>query len=196
MTLEKTFTARDAKLTAPPYLNEEQRKAWDAYYSVTAKGDYAYFVSTIDEESGREVNEDIFRISLKKDIKPDPVILLAGKVLDKKTNLPVEAEINYESLSDNSEEGIAKTSPIDGTYKIVIPAGKIYGFWPRQKDTFRFLTMKTSLPLMNTWKRKKTCTSLRLKWGRSSSSTTFFSCRARPKCCRSLPLSWNGSIHC
>ena len=27
MTLEKTFTQRDAKLAAPPYLNDEQRKA-------------------------------------------------------------------------------------------------------------------------------------------------------------------------
>lgn len=32
MTLEKTFNERDAKLTAPPYLNATQRKAWDAYY--------------------------------------------------------------------------------------------------------------------------------------------------------------------
>jgi len=32
MTLEKTFTARDAKLAAPPSLNAEQRKVWDAYY--------------------------------------------------------------------------------------------------------------------------------------------------------------------
>ncbi|MGM0490672.1 MAG: sulfatase family protein [Planctomycetota bacterium] len=32
MTLEKTFTARDAKLTPPPYLNEEQLAVWNAYY--------------------------------------------------------------------------------------------------------------------------------------------------------------------
>jgi len=32
MTLEKTFTASDAKESAPPYLNAEQRKVWDAYY--------------------------------------------------------------------------------------------------------------------------------------------------------------------
>lgn len=32
MTLEKTFNERDAKLAAPPYLNETQRKAWDAFY--------------------------------------------------------------------------------------------------------------------------------------------------------------------
>jgi arylsulfatase A-like enzyme len=38
MTLEKTFTARDAKLTAPPYLNAEQRQTWDAYYEPRNEG--------------------------------------------------------------------------------------------------------------------------------------------------------------
>ncbi len=32
MTIEKTMTDRDTKLVAPPALNEEQRKVWDAYY--------------------------------------------------------------------------------------------------------------------------------------------------------------------
>jgi arylsulfatase A-like enzyme len=32
MTLEKTFTARDAKFEAPPNMTPEQRKVWDAYY--------------------------------------------------------------------------------------------------------------------------------------------------------------------
>jgi arylsulfatase A-like enzyme len=32
MSLAKTFTARDAKLVAPPSLTPEQRKIWDAYY--------------------------------------------------------------------------------------------------------------------------------------------------------------------
>ena len=32
MTLEGSFTDRDAKLTAPPYLTPQQRQQWDAYY--------------------------------------------------------------------------------------------------------------------------------------------------------------------
>ena len=32
MTIEKTMTPRDVKLTPPPALTPEQRKAWDAYY--------------------------------------------------------------------------------------------------------------------------------------------------------------------
>jgi arylsulfatase A-like enzyme len=33
MTIAKTMTAKDLKLTPPPQLNAEQRKAWDAYYN-------------------------------------------------------------------------------------------------------------------------------------------------------------------
>src|SRR5690606_25396330 len=32
MTLENTFTPRDAKLVPPPRLTPDQRKVWDAYY--------------------------------------------------------------------------------------------------------------------------------------------------------------------
>ena len=32
MTLEKTFNPRDSKEATPPYLNEEQKKIWEAYY--------------------------------------------------------------------------------------------------------------------------------------------------------------------
>jgi arylsulfatase A-like enzyme len=32
MTIEKTLTSQDLKLTAPPRLSPEQRRAWDAYY--------------------------------------------------------------------------------------------------------------------------------------------------------------------
>ena len=38
MTLEKTFTRRDSKEVPPPYLNAQQREAWDAYYEPRNKG--------------------------------------------------------------------------------------------------------------------------------------------------------------
>lgn len=74
MTIEKTFTLRDAKLEAPPYLNAEQRKVWDAYYeprnakfraaNLTGKDlvrwryqrymhDYLATVKAVDESVGR-----------------------------------------------------------------------------------------------------------------------------------------------
>jgi len=107
--------------------------AWDAYYTVTARGDYAYFVSTSEDDPGGENAGDIYRISLKKEIKPDPVVLITGRVLDKKTRQPIEAEINYESLNNKNEEGIANSNAEDGAYKIILPAGNTYGFLAKSK---------------------------------------------------------------
>ena len=97
---------------------------WDLYYTVPASGDYAYFVSfTNTMGSG-----DIFRIRLPEKVRPRPVVLVNGRVLNKKTNEPVEANIIYEILPAGIEEGRARSTPTTGQYTIVLPAGAKYGF--------------------------------------------------------------------
>lgn len=91
---------------------------WDGYYVVSAKGDYAYFVSS----------EDIYKIALREEVRPDPVILISGRVLNSETKKPVAASIFYESLPGGEEDGVAMTNPATGEYKIVLPVGKKYGF--------------------------------------------------------------------
>jgi outer membrane protein OmpA-like peptidoglycan-associated protein len=105
--------------------------SWDGYYAVAAKGDYAYFVSTaggLKKVNLNPTDEDIFRIALKEEVRPDPVILITGRVLNSKTKEPIEANIFYESLPLSKEDGIAISDPNAGTYKITLPAGKKYGF--------------------------------------------------------------------
>ncbi len=128
--LDESWTKWTKPQNIGPEVNSEE---WDAYYTVTAKGDYAYFVSINSDENNSAEAGDIFRISLSKDIKPDPVVLMTGRVLDKKTNRPIEAEINYESLNNDNEDGIAKSNPEDGAYKIVMPIGNLYGFLAKAK---------------------------------------------------------------
>lgn len=104
---------------------------WDGYYTISAKGDYAYFITTDGPRNKIDMNpvdEDIFRISLSKDVRPEPVILVRGKVLDSETKQPVEASIFYENLETKMEEGLAVSDPINGDYQITLPAGKRYGF--------------------------------------------------------------------
>jgi outer membrane protein OmpA-like peptidoglycan-associated protein len=97
---------------------------WDLYYTVPASGDYAYFVSfTNTMGSG-----DIFRIKLPEKVRPRPVVLVNGRVLNKKSNEPVEANIIYEILPAGIEEGRARSTPTTGQYTIVLPAGAKYGF--------------------------------------------------------------------
>ncbi|MCX6164607.1 MAG: OmpA family protein, partial [Ignavibacteriae bacterium] len=104
--------------------NTINTKEDDQEYYITAKGDYAYFASS--DNSFGEI--DIFRIKLPEKVKPKPVVLIYGKVLNAKTNEPVEAEIKYEILSSGVEAGIANSNPNDGSYKIILPYGKNYGY--------------------------------------------------------------------
>jgi outer membrane protein OmpA-like peptidoglycan-associated protein len=98
--------------------------SWDAYYTVPASGEYAYFVST---ENSFGMG-DIFRVKLPVALRPKAVVLVSGKVLDAKTGKPVNASIKYEILSTGKEVGGASTSPTTGIYKITLPSGENYGY--------------------------------------------------------------------
>ncbi len=93
---------------------------WDAYYSTTAKGDFAYFVSTKDASAG---SKDIFKIPLPKKIKPRPVLLVQGTLTDKESNKPLSANLEFISAEDNEVLGKATTNPIDGHYTLTLPVG-------------------------------------------------------------------------
>ena len=97
---------------------------WDAYYTVPASGEFAYFVST---ENSIGMG-DIFRVKLPEALRPRPVLLVSGRVVDAKTGTPVTAIIKYENLETGKDIGSARTSPGTGAYKITLPAGETYGY--------------------------------------------------------------------
>ncbi len=96
----------------------------DAYYVIPASGDYVYFVST-DNSYGAE---DIFKVLLPGTVKPNPVILVSGKVINSKTKQPVDASIIYELPPDGGILGSLKTNPESGEFKLTLPIGHNYGF--------------------------------------------------------------------
>ncbi|MCE6990575.1 OmpA family protein [Dyadobacter sp. CY323] len=109
---------------------------YDAYYTISALGDYAYMVSFKDTEG----KGDVVRFNLQPKTTPgdtteapianipvaDPVVMISGKVIDSKTGKPVQATIIYENLVDGEEVGTATTNPTTGEYKIVLPYGQKY----------------------------------------------------------------------
>ena len=141
--------------TEPTNLGEPiNTDQYDAYYTISAAGDYAYFISS-NNSLGKK---DIFRLKLEQpkavevpasttspmaggekkpsDTKPtktettksDPVVLVSGKVIDSKTGkVPANTKIIYEDLTNGKELGVATPDPITGIYKIVLPYGKNYG---------------------------------------------------------------------
>jgi len=99
----------------------------DAYFTIDAAGDYAYFVSM---ENGQR---DIFRIKLHHKFKPDPVMMLYGYVYDSKTKNPVESQIIFELLSTGKEEGTAHSNPSSGKFNIILHSGKNYSYRAQAK---------------------------------------------------------------
>ncbi len=72
----------------------------------------------------------IFFSSLLFSQQPKPVVLISGKVLNERTMQPVDVDvkITYEVLPEGTEAGIARTNPLTGEYKIILPYGKNYGY--------------------------------------------------------------------
>ncbi|MBC8112399.1 MAG: OmpA family protein [Verrucomicrobia bacterium] len=95
---------------------------WDAYFSMPAEGNYALIVS---DKTGAG---DIYRTDIPKPLRPVPVVIVYGNVRNAKTKLPLDADIQYLDLLKNQQIGIAQTNPKDGSYKIVLKAGKKYSF--------------------------------------------------------------------
>jgi outer membrane protein OmpA-like peptidoglycan-associated protein len=144
--LDKTWENWSTPVNLGPTINT---KAWDAYLKLTASGLWAYFVSTLDTYG----KTDIFRIQLPEKLKPLPVLLIYGKVLNAKTRQPIPGTITYEIIPQKKEAGIAHADPKDGNYTIILPVGEKYVFLARSdgfyasKDTMnlKLLSLYTEL---------------------------------------------------
>ncbi len=99
-------------------------KDMDSKYNIPASGEYAYFSST-HNSIGRN---DIYRIKLPKEIKPNPVVLVSGFVLNKKDSSALDARVIVEKLPEGTEIAIARSNPNNGAFSIVLQANQQYGF--------------------------------------------------------------------
>ncbi|MBT1702992.1 OmpA family protein [Chryseosolibacter indicus] len=97
---------------------------FDAYYTLPASGEYGYMVTNV---KGYGL-ADIVRFKIPQDIKPDPVVLVTGRVLNARTQLPLSARITFDDLKTLKEIGEARSDPKTGEYSIALPSGKSYGY--------------------------------------------------------------------
>ena len=95
---------------------------WDAYYTVEASGEFAYFASY--ENAIGEA--DIFRIRLQESQKPEAVTLVSGLVRDATDSSFVQAKILYNDLKSHENVGFVYSSSEDGSYQLVLAKDMIY----------------------------------------------------------------------
>jgi outer membrane protein OmpA-like peptidoglycan-associated protein len=93
-------------------------------YKISTDGTKAYF----SKKSGSEEFDDIYWLNLPNHLRPDLVATVSGKLLDS-DSLPVSAEIRWEDLETGKSVGKSKSDPADGSFFIVLPLGKIYGYY-------------------------------------------------------------------
>ncbi|KAA0989357.1 OmpA family protein [Dyadobacter aurulentus] len=110
---------------------------WDAFINIPATGDYAYF-SASDKSLGQE---DIFRIRMSPEIKPEPVAVLSGNVFEGQTTKPVKSDIVADIKESNEAFAKASYDAETGEYRLVLPLKEIYkisalaeGYFPVSED--------------------------------------------------------------
>lgn len=119
--------------------NKINSKDSDLSYYVTAKGDKAYI------SKGGDIHV------LDNKVKQDPVVLVKGKVYDSKTKKTVSAKIEYNNLKTNKNSGTAVSSPVDGSYSIVLPYGSLYSFMA-DKTGYYAITQNVDLTNLKEYK--------------------------------------------
>lgn len=100
-----------------PIVNTPQ---WDGYFSVSAKGDYAYFSSTENSVGA----EDIFRIKIPEKAKPLTLIQMTGQVINQNTKEPMAARIVIKAKGNSSDTLSIDYDPYIGDYSFMWPAKK------------------------------------------------------------------------
>ncbi len=87
----------------------------DFYYTIPAKGDYAYF-SSRNTVYGKA---DLYRIKLPEILQPETVKLMKGKIIDSETKQEITADIEFGGLIGEEPKGTSTT--MDGNYQLIIP---------------------------------------------------------------------------
>lgn len=94
----------------------------DCWYRISTDGKTAYFSQT------KDYNQDLCWMNIPKHMRPNMVATISGTLTDNNNN-PVATEIRWEDLQTGEAMGHSKTDPADGTFFIVLPLGKIYGYY-------------------------------------------------------------------
>jgi OOP family OmpA-OmpF porin len=129
--LDDSWTNWSVPLNLGPEINSDD---WEGQITVAADGEYGYISTNHNVPDG---SEDIFRFKLGTgSSQPEPVMLIYGRVLDPKTLLPISATIQYYDLATNTLLGTAVSDDITGEYKIILPAGRSYGFYAEKQGFY------------------------------------------------------------
>jgi outer membrane protein OmpA-like peptidoglycan-associated protein len=104
---------------------------WEGYFTTSASGDLGV-ISSLQNNSQAQ----LLYFELESEAKPEPVIVLTGKIIDETTGKPVKTTVKFSSLDDDGEVLEVATNPETGSYSLVLPKGKKYEVLADKKGYF------------------------------------------------------------
>ncbi|TNE32716.1 OmpA family protein [bacterium] len=129
--LDDTWEHWSEPLNMGPSINSD---AFELQLILDAKGEFGYMISSDKSIPGFTGKSDIMKVNIPEAARPEPVVLVYGKVLNKSTNEPINAAITYYDLVTDKEYGTAISDINTGDYSIVLPRGINYGFKSETKN--------------------------------------------------------------
>ena len=116
--LDNSWTNWSTPINLGARINSDSK---DNFYVIPAKGDYIYFSS---EREGGFGREDIYRIGLPMEMRPKPVTLIKGRVVNQKNMQTVSATVFYFDLETGELLGSVRTNTKTGEFKFILVSGK------------------------------------------------------------------------
>ena len=99
-------------------------------YRISTDGEYAVYSAI-----GNSGSYDLYSVNLPIHLRPGYVATVSGRLVNSDDE-PIEASMRWEDLETGEVIGQSKSDPEDGSYFIVLPLGKLYGYFVDKEDYF------------------------------------------------------------
>lgn len=111
------------KWSEPVNLGKGINSFGDEYdYKISTDGKYAYL------SSYQLGNYDIMKIEIPETLRPEYVATVWGTITNRRGD-PVQTTIKWEDLDNGNSIGLLQSDLIDGSYMIILPLGRNYGYY-------------------------------------------------------------------
>ncbi len=129
----KATMKRDGSWTKPENLGYPLNTHLDELgFVVSPSGKTAYFSS--DSRMSRFARgvpnrrKDIYEVELYEKIRPEPVVVIAGRITDASSDVPLQAKVEMYRVEDNQKVFESFSDETTGDYSAALPADSRYGF--------------------------------------------------------------------
>ena len=107
------------------------------------RSEWGYKISTDGSTAYYSNGEDLYMLELPLNMRPNAVATISGTVRDE-TGRTVGVTIRWEDLDSHESIGQSQTDPADGSFYLVLPLGKNYGYYI---DDERYFPLSNNIDL-------------------------------------------------